>query len=402
MRILIVNTLYYPAFRGGAEISVQLLAEELAAVGHNVYVICLGETTKVYSVNGVIVIRLKERNIYSTFHRKNHNPLLKIIWHVIDSFNIIHFFIFKKLVPRIKPELVNTNILQGISPIVWKVFKKNKIKVVHTIRDYYLLCHKSILFNNNKNCDKLCTACKITHSFKKPYFHIPDYFIGISQFTLDKYKSYGVIQNESKVVYNPIPDNIPVTYRKKAVNPDDIIFGYIGHISIDKGVQYLVDEITSVDTDIKKKIKIVFAGKGDERFVQRLADKLHNSAIGFDFIGVVKQEAYFSKINVSIVPSLWNEPFGRVAIEALAYSVPVCMSSRGGLRELYNPDCCWTFEPTKGELKKTIESISLNVPSILLKGNESKKYANQFSVSKNYLNTFEIFDNVMNQSKTAL
>jgi len=398
MRILIVNTLYYPAFRGGAEISVQLLAEALAVAGHNVYVICIGETTKVYKFNGVIIIRLKERNIYSTFHRKDHNPLLKIIWHLIDSFNIIHFFILKKLVSKIKPELVNTNILQGISPIIWKVFKKNNIKIVHTIRDYYLLCHKSVLFNDNKNCDKLCAACKITHAFKESYFNIPDYFISISHFTLDKYKRYGVIQNKSTVVYNPIPGNIPDTYEKKAMNSNEIVFGYMGHISIDKGVQYLVDEITSVDIDIKKKIKIVFAGKGDEGFVQALADKLQSSAIGFDFIGVVKQDAYFSKINVSIVPSLWNEPFGRVAIEALAYSVPVCMTLRGGLRELYNPDCCWTFEPIKGELKKTLESICLNVPSIILKGNKSKKYANQFSVKKNYLKTFEIFDNVLNQS----
>jgi len=398
MRILIVNTLYYPAFRGGAEISVQLLAEALVIAGHNVYVICLGESTKVYKNNGVIVVRLKERNIYSTFHRKDHNALLKIIWHIIDAFNIVHFFIFKKLVSKIKPDLVNTNILQGISPIVWKVFKKNKIKVVHTIRDYYLLCHKSILFNNNKNCDKLCVSCQFTHTLKKPYFKLPDYFISISQFTLDKYKSYGVIQNQSKVVYNPIPDNIPVTYKKKAINPDELVFGYIGHVSIDKGVQYLVDEITSVDIGTRKKIKIVFAGKGDERFIQGLADKLQRSEIGFDFIGVVKQEAYFSKINVSIVPSLWNEPFGRVAIEALAYSVPACMSSRGGLRELYNPDCCWIFEPVPGELKKIIESICLDIPSIISKGNESKKYADQFSVNKNYLKTLEVFGNVMSQS----
>jgi len=394
MRILIVNTLYYPAFRGGAEISVQLLSEALVAAGNNVYVICIGPSTKVYKHNGVIVIRLKERNIYSTFHRKNHRSWLKTIWHLIDTFNIIHFFSFKKLVSKIKPELVNTNILQGISPIVWKVFKKNKIKVVHTIRDYYLLCHKSILFNNNKNCDSLCMACLLTHTLKKPYFNIPDYFIGISQFTLDKYKRYGVIQNESKVIYNPIPGDIPDTYKKRAVDPDEIVFGYIGHLSINKGVQYLVDEIASIDNAVKKKIKIVFAGRGDEKFVQGLAEKLTGSEVKFEFIGVVNQEVYFSKINVSITPSLWNEPFGRVVIEALAYSIPVCMSSSGGLQELYNPDCCWMFEPVKDALKKTIEGIYFDIPSIILKGNESKKYAYQFSVNKNYLKTFEIFNNL--------
>lgn len=41
MRVLIVNTLYYPYKIGGAEVSVQLLAEELTRKGHQVRVVCL-------------------------------------------------------------------------------------------------------------------------------------------------------------------------------------------------------------------------------------------------------------------------------------------------------------------------------------------------------------------------
>lgn len=35
-----------------------------------------------------------------------------------------------------------------------------------------------------------------------------------------------------------------------------------------------------------------------------------------------------------VVPSLWNEPFGRVVIEAYSHHVPVFMSNNGGLKEL--------------------------------------------------------------------
>ncbi len=43
MKIMIFNSLYYPYRVGGAEISVQLLAEELVRIGHDVKVITLHE-----------------------------------------------------------------------------------------------------------------------------------------------------------------------------------------------------------------------------------------------------------------------------------------------------------------------------------------------------------------------
>lgn len=37
-----------------------------------------------------------------------------------------------------------------------------------------------------------------------------------------------------------------------------------------------------------------------------------------------------------VVPSLWEEPFGRVIIEAHACACPVLVSNRGGMPELIN------------------------------------------------------------------
>ena len=44
MKIMIFNALYYPYRVGGAEISVQLLAEELVRQGNKVCVVTLGES----------------------------------------------------------------------------------------------------------------------------------------------------------------------------------------------------------------------------------------------------------------------------------------------------------------------------------------------------------------------
>lgn len=46
MKIMIFNTLYFPYRIGGAEVSVQILAEELVNQGHSVRVVSLTEEKK--------------------------------------------------------------------------------------------------------------------------------------------------------------------------------------------------------------------------------------------------------------------------------------------------------------------------------------------------------------------
>jgi glycosyltransferase involved in cell wall biosynthesis len=44
--------------------------------------------------------------------------------------------------------------------------------------------------------------------------------------------------------------------------------------------------------------------------------------------------AYFARAAVAVIPSVWQEPFGRTAIEAMASGCAVISSGRGGLREV--------------------------------------------------------------------
>ncbi|GAB7213575.1 glycosyltransferase [Dickeya ananatis] len=69
MRILIINTLYHPYKVGGAEVSVQLMAEALVQRHHQVQVLCLtpekqrSETV----INGVAVCYVPLANDYWPF-----------------------------------------------------------------------------------------------------------------------------------------------------------------------------------------------------------------------------------------------------------------------------------------------------------------------------------------------
>ncbi len=42
----------------------------------------------------------------------------------------------------------------------------------------------------------------------------------------------------------------------------------------------------------------------------------------------------YGQADIAVVPSLWQEPFGLVAVEAMAAGLPVCASDTGGLRDI--------------------------------------------------------------------
>ncbi len=98
MKIIIVNSLYYPYKFGGAEVSVQLLAEGLVARGITVKVITLNNKKEIerFNHNGVEVVSFPLRNIYWPFDKTNYTKIKKAIWHVRDYLKILSLKWFKK------------------------------------------------------------------------------------------------------------------------------------------------------------------------------------------------------------------------------------------------------------------------------------------------------------------
>ena len=83
--------------------------------------------------------------------------------------------------------------------------------------------------------------------------------------------------------------------------------------------------------------RLVIAGDGPERKnLEALAAKL-NLASSVRFRGYLKPQEMNDELSgawVQVVPSLWDEPFGIVAIEAMARGAAVVASGSGGLREI--------------------------------------------------------------------
>lgn len=385
MNILIFNTLYTPIKVGGAELSVQALAESFCENGHIVGVVTLGEKNENMIINGVKIFRLQIQNNFWPFIQKKHSQIERIKWHIKDVYNTGYKTQIEELFKAFKPEIIHTNNLSGFSVNIWSIAKKHNIKIVHTIRDYYLQCPKTTKFKTDI-CNNVCLDCRVLSIQKKRASRYVDAVVGISQYILNDHLNNGYFPNARKEV---IPNGFvfPETDSNyKIFNKNDFInIGFIGQINNVKGLDILVDALKELID--KKNWQLYIAGKTNLVTEDKYKSKLNER---ITFLGYVDQKYFFEKINVLVVPSLWEEPFGRVVIEGMMNKKIVLGSDRGGISELLNSNKKFLFEPTKQRLFKLLINI-VSSPENLNDFKFNKKHLEKYSIDKTtifYLNTF--------------
>lgn len=388
MKILIVNTLYSPIQVGGAERSVQQIAEQLIKLGYEVTVVCLGPKDNTYLLNKVKVIALKIKNNYWPFDTIQKSSLEKMVWHFNDAYNKRYDQVFNQIFHEEKPNILFTNNLSGLSTRVWDIAREKKIKIIHTLRDYYLQCPKITKYKNGKNCQSICTSCRWLSKKKKSGSQQVDHVVGISEFILQDHINQGYFKNVSKsIIYNGFDFN---TTSKSKVN-SAVVFGFMGQVETIKGIELL---LASFATLKQNNWKLKIAGKVDSKNQKTLQEL--NSSSKIEFLDYVKPTQFFNQIDVLIVPSLWNEPFGRVIIEAMLHNVPVLASNVGGIPELLKGNEPFLFEPNLGDLQSKIVNILSN-PLMLSEFNFNSSFMNSFSIQKTIQNYIDIFENIQSE-----
>lgn len=340
LRILLVNTLYSPFQIGGAEKSVQSLAEALVSKNHEVGIITLGKKTETTELNGVKVFRFQIKNIYWPFEA-NPNSFQKLIWHKKDTYNKEYDTEFLTVFKNFQPDVLHTHNLGGISVRIWELAKENKIPVFHTLRDYYLMSTSTTNLVGEKKLDYLFGKKR------KKLSQLVDSVSGISEFILNSHLENGYFNNaNSEVIYNgfPFPNQLNQT-----ISSDKLRFGFIGQIKEHKGIYLLLRVVEKLNSD---KLQLKIAGDAPEELMHRYTN---NAQI--EFLGYRKSDSFLSEIDILVVPSLWHEPFGRVVMEGLAQHKIVIGSKMGGIPELLknNPD--FIFEPDEESLTQLMTKL---------------------------------------------
>ncbi|MHB1347687.1 MAG: glycosyltransferase family 4 protein [Candidatus Humimicrobiaceae bacterium] len=391
MKILMINSLYFPNILGGAEISVQILAEELQKNGFETVVITLSDKNYTDFVNSVKVYYISHSNVFWLLNSKRISKLSILLRHLASLKNPAIDRKLKKIIKSENPDIIHTNNLIGLSYFFWKVIRKNKIPLVHTLHDYYLLCRKSTLYSKNKNCTSICHSCRFFSVPKKFLSKDIDSIVGVTDFILKKHTDEYFFKFSKKfIISSPIKINSGI-FPKQIIDMP-ITFAFIGLISKTKGIEKLLETFTGIGSSAN----ILILGKAKNKDYEENL-KIKFSTENISFIGFADIYEILPKIDVLVIPSLWNEPFGRVIIEAYSYGIPVIGSNRGGIPELIEDGKTgFIFEPDKnGEMEAKIK-IFIDKPELILNMSKNCVYkAKKYSAEKVTAKYMELYENLL-------
>lgn len=306
--------------------------------------------------------------------------------------------IYKNFLETIKPDVIHIHTLMGIHKEFFDVAKELKIKLIYTSHDYFGICPKVNLLHKGEICEKVnyekCKICnstafsskkiiflqsklyriikntKLIKSIKNKYkkknlstyidennncdykklteyynsiFNIIDIFHFNSENTYKVYSNYIKIKKFKIININhaDISDN-----RYKKEFRDDLKITYLGQVEEYKGYNLLIEVLDNLYANNINKFKLnIYSHTEDKKDYMNIHDR-------YSYNELYK---IFNDTDVLVVPSLCNETFGFVVIEALSYGVPVLVSNKVGAKDLIINNVTGTvIEPNFDELKLAI------------------------------------------------
>jgi len=124
-------------------------------------------------------------------------------------------------------------------------------------------------------------------------------------------------------------------FRKKFVEPDDPLIFSVGRLVYEKGQHVLLGAMPKILATFPR-AKLVLAGRGPLLgYLQQIVDSMgiQKNVQFVGFVSDTERNNFFTVADCAVFPSLY-EPFGIVALEAMAFNCPVVASNNGGLTEV--------------------------------------------------------------------
>lgn len=344
MKILLVHKCFY--YKGGAEVFFFEVARVLKEHGHQI---------AFFSVND-------KENIQSEWSKyfidapnfKSSNPFIKFKALIQIPYNLSTKKSFEKLLNDFKPDIVHCfNIMTQISPSVMVAAHKRNIPILISHNDYKHICPNYKLYNNGHICDLCkdghyyhCALTKCSHnslsfsiastieSYVHKWMKIYEKNTTIHLFACDymakETERFWKRHIKSGKVMNPfnVPP-LPHQYKNGE-------FGlYFGRLIDEKGVDILLKALT-----IAKDLPFVIIGNGPEEEALKNFAKEHKLQ-NIKFVGPKwgkELDFYLHNAKYVVCPSMWQENFPYVILQAFAACKPVIGSKRGGIPEMITKD----------------------------------------------------------------
>jgi glycosyltransferase involved in cell wall biosynthesis len=154
-----------------------------------------------------------------------------------------------------------------------------------------------------------------------------------------------------------------------------------------KGLHLLFESLTKVKSDFE----LTILGEGSRTPFYKDLAKEFGIAKKTIFAGFVNNpEDFYKRTDVAVFPSMWQEPFGLVGIEAMAYARPVVAFDVGGVRQ-------WLIDGKNGIIvpernttlfAEALDKLAQNPSLVKSLGENGRDFVHANFTRENFLKTF--------------
>jgi len=355
---------------GGVETHLDDLCEYLKKRKYQVYVITYQPLTT--NVRTEIVEKSENVEIHRIpwigrvlFHKLEPYPLLEFIYltPMLLVYSLLFMFRHGKEVDVLHAHGLNAAFA---ATVLAKVFKKRSVVSIHAI--YYL--------------DKrpmLARLIKITLSSFDVILTLANKSkVELARAGLNGERIRVFTYWIDQTVFKPLDK---MECKKKLGWEDKLIALFVGRFIEIKGIRLLIEVAKRLS--VIDDIYFAFIGGGPLTDEVKAASKSLRNVICVGSVDNKNLDIYYNASDIVIVPSLYDEGFGRVILEALSCGTPVIASKSGGIPEALDSSVGVLIEPTINNIKERVMYFHNN-PSVLLKlARNCRKYAEERFSEKN-------------------
>lgn len=313
-------------------------------------------------------------------------------------------------IKKFNPDIVHIhNFWYKFSPAVHHILAYSGYPIVQTLHNYRIMCINGAFLRNSKPCELCLKYGKIAGVFLRCYRksifqsillcrmisigwnrnvwnHDITTYICLTKFAKNKYESAGFLKENIEVKPNFVENKIVASNKK----PKTVTIIYVGRLSKEKGVDFLVDSIIGMNVHLK----IFGTGPLFNQLSQR---KIKNVEI-FGHIEHSEIKRQMLLADLLVLPTFCYEGMPMCILEAFSCALPVIASNIGGISEIVE-------DGKNGYLFPPKDSIELKNKILILSNNEIKrkemgKYAQKcfkerYTSEINYLRLMEIYQGTM-------